>query len=80
MTNYTDQDKARMSYYYKELVEKFKLYPQSLPLRNGIAHIEKILGLPQTVSAIDPTKELDRLISEKKVEIKANISKKRRRM
>jgi hypothetical protein len=80
MTNYTDQDKARMSYYYKELVEKFKLYPQSLPLRNGIAHLEKVLGLPETVTAINPLKELDRLISEKKVEIKANVSKKQRRL
>jgi hypothetical protein len=78
MTEYTDQDKARMAYYYKEMVDKFKLYPQSLPLRNGIAHIEKVLGLPKTVTPIDPMKELDRLISEKKVELKTTDKNKRR--
>jgi hypothetical protein len=77
---YSKEDLDRYKYYYKEMVEKFKIHPQSLPLRNGIAHIEKVLGLPKTTSPIDPSKELDRLISEKKVEIKAKTSKKQRRM
>jgi hypothetical protein len=29
-----------------------------LALRNGIAHIRKVLGLPQTVTPIDPIKFL----------------------
>jgi hypothetical protein len=80
MDDYTEEDKARMRYYYKEMVEKLKLYPQSFPLRNGIAYLEKVLGLPKTIAPIDPMKELDRLTAEKKVEIRANKSKKQRRM
>jgi hypothetical protein len=69
-----------MKYYYAEMVEKFKIYQNSLPLRNGIAHIEKVLGLPKTTAPIDPTKELDRLIAQKRTEIRADKSKKQRRL
>jgi hypothetical protein len=56
--DYSQQDLARMKYYLPELEEKFKQNPRSLVLRNGIAHIRKVLGLPQTVTPIDPIKFL----------------------
>jgi hypothetical protein len=59
--DYTEQDKSRMRYYYKELTEKFKKHPQSLVLRNGIAHIEKVLNLPNTTTSVDPIKYLNKL-------------------
>jgi hypothetical protein len=56
--DYTEQDKSRMRYYYKELQEKFQKHPESLVLRNGIAHIEKVLNLPTTTTSVDPLKHL----------------------
>jgi hypothetical protein len=52
--DYSSQDLARMRYYLPELEEKFQKNPRSLILRNGIAHIREVLGLPRTVSRIDP--------------------------
>jgi hypothetical protein len=56
--NYTKQDLSRMRYYLPELEALFEKNPKSFPLRNGIAHIRSILGLPQTVTPIDPLKTL----------------------
>jgi hypothetical protein len=56
--DYSEQDLSRMRYFLPELEEKFKQNPRSLVLRNGIAHIRKVLGLPQTVTPIDPIKFL----------------------
>jgi hypothetical protein len=52
--DYSETDLKRMRYYLPELEEKFKQNPRSLVLRNGIAHIREVLGLPKTVSPIDP--------------------------
>jgi hypothetical protein len=52
--DYSETDLKRMRYFLPELEEKFKQNPRSLVLRNGIAHIREILGLPKTVSPIDP--------------------------
>lgn len=60
---YTEQDKSRMRYYLRELEDKFVKYPQSLPLRNGIAHIRKVLGLPKTIDSIDPVEAIEREMS-----------------
>jgi hypothetical protein len=68
--NYTKQDLARMRYYLPELEALFEKNPKSFPLRNGIARIREILGLPQTVTPIDPAKalseDLERLKEERK--------------
>jgi hypothetical protein len=56
--DYSQQDLARMRYYLPELEAMFAKNPKSFPLRNGIAHIRKVLGLPQTVTPIDPLKAL----------------------
>jgi hypothetical protein len=56
--DYSKQDLARMRYFLPELEEKFKKNPRSLVLRNGIAHIREVLGLPKTISPIDPMKFL----------------------
>jgi hypothetical protein len=56
--DYTKQDLARMRYYLPELEGLFEKNPESFPLRNGIAHIRNVLGLPQTVTPIDPLKAL----------------------
>jgi hypothetical protein len=56
--DYSETDLKRMRYYLPELEEKFRQNPRSLVLRNGIAHIRKVLGLPQTVTPIDPLKFL----------------------
>jgi hypothetical protein len=56
--DYSQQDLARMRYYLPELEEKFRQNPRSLVLRNGIAHIREVLGMPKTVSRIDPLKFL----------------------
>lgn len=61
MSVYTEQDLSSMRYYLKELKDKYQRHPQSLCLRNGIAHIEQVLGLPPTVTAIDPLKFIDKL-------------------
>lgn len=61
--NYTKQDVARLKYYLKEMEAKFIQYPQSITLKNGIAHIRKVLGLPKTVDPIDPVKAIEREIS-----------------
>jgi hypothetical protein len=50
-----------MKYYYPELVEMLRLNPASVVLRNGVAHIEEVLGLPKTVDKIDPLLEAERL-------------------
>jgi hypothetical protein len=52
--DYTEIQLKRFKYYLPELEAKFKENPKSLTLRNGIAHIRKTLGLPETVAAIDP--------------------------
>jgi hypothetical protein len=54
--DYSQQDLARMRYYLPELEAMFEKNPKSFPLRNGIAYIRKVLGLPQTVTPIDPLK------------------------
>lgn len=59
-SNYTEQDRSRMRYYLKSMEEKFIKHPQSYTLRNGIAHIRKVLGLPKTVDPIDPVKAIER--------------------
>jgi hypothetical protein len=51
---YSEKDLKRMRYYLPELEEKFRQNPRSLVLRNGIAHIREVLGLPKTISRIDP--------------------------
>jgi hypothetical protein len=66
MSNYyTDQDKSRMRYYLREMESKFELYPQSLPLQNGIAHIRSVIGLPKTVEKVDPIKQIGQMLDEK---------------
>lgn len=62
-SNYTEQDKTRMKYYLKEMENKFIQFPQSYTLRNGIAHIRKVLGLPKTVDPIDPVKAIEKEIT-----------------
>jgi hypothetical protein len=57
---YTEQDKSRMKYFYKEMAEKLKLHPRSLPLINGMAHIERVCGLPQVTVPVDPLAEIDK--------------------
>jgi hypothetical protein len=52
--DYSENDLARMRYYLPELEALFKKNPKSFPLRNGIAYIREVLGLPKTVSPIDP--------------------------
>lgn len=59
--NYSEADKSRMHYYLKEMREKLQKHPQSLCLINGLAYIEKVLGLPKTVTAIDPISVLKEL-------------------
>lgn len=61
MNHYTPEDLARMKYYLAELEDKYVSCPNSLCLRNGIAEIRKRLGLPATVSPIDPLAEIDNL-------------------
>jgi hypothetical protein len=56
---YSETDLARMRYYLPELEAKHKQHPNSLPLRNGIAHIRNVLGLPETVKPVDVEKFLD---------------------
>lgn len=58
-TNYTDKDRDRMRYYLKEMEEKFKTYPNSLTLRNGIARVRQILHMPVTVTSIDTIAWID---------------------
>jgi hypothetical protein len=48
----TDID--RMKYYYKELADLAVKYPNSLCVRNGMVHIEKVCGLPKVTKPIDP--------------------------
>jgi hypothetical protein len=67
MTNnadYTEEDKSRMRYYLKEMESKFERYPESLTLRNGIAHIRSILGLPKTIDKIDPMRHINQLMQQ----------------
>jgi hypothetical protein len=65
MNYYTEQDKSRMKYYLKEMESKFEIYPESLPLRNGICHIRSVLGLPKTVEKVDPIKQISQMVDEK---------------
>ena len=52
--DYSEADKSRMRYFYKEMQDKLNKHPNSLCLINGLSHIERVLGLPKTVTAIDP--------------------------
>jgi hypothetical protein len=57
---YSKEDLDRYKYYYKEMADLRKRYPNSLPLRNGMAHIEKVCGLPQVTTSVDPIAEIDK--------------------
>jgi hypothetical protein len=59
--DYDSKAISRMKYYLPELEAMLIKHPNSLSLINGIAHIRKILGLPQTVEAIDPLRFIDEL-------------------
>ena len=59
--HYSDEDRSRMKYYLAEMEDKYVSCPTSLCLRNGIAEIRKRLGLPATVTPIDPLAEIDNL-------------------
>lgn len=69
-TDYTQQDLSRMRYYLVDMEEKFKKYPQSLALRNGIAHIRNVLGMERTVEPIDPFRYIDDLTEKAMLERK----------
>jgi hypothetical protein len=53
MEDYQKSDKSRMRYWLKELKEKFAKNPESLTLRNGIARIEEILEIQNSVRPVD---------------------------
>lgn len=55
----TGYNLSKLRYDLYDLEQLYIKYPQSLPLRNGIARIREILGMPQTVEAIDPVLFLD---------------------
>jgi hypothetical protein len=66
MSNYYSyQDKSRMAYYLKEMESKFEKYPESLCLRNGIAYIRSVLGLPKTIDKVDSIKQISQMLDEK---------------
>ena len=60
--NYSSEELARMRYYLKEMEDKFSRCPNSFVLRNGIARVREILGLPKTVTRHDPGSFLDNLM------------------
>lgn len=57
----TEQDRSRMTYYLRELKEKFNKYPDSLPLRNGIIALQDRLGLRRSFSQVDPIEFINTL-------------------
>jgi hypothetical protein len=66
--DYSTTDLARLRYRLPELEALLKVHPNSLPLRNGIAHIRSVLGLPSTVEAVDPIAYLDVATALKRLE------------
>lgn len=55
---YTPADRKRMTASLKGLENLYTKSPKSLALRNGIAHIRKVLNLPVTVTPHDPFEAL----------------------
>lgn len=71
--DYSPEDIQRMRDSYPKLVYLLKEHPNSLPLNNGIAHIEKVLGMKTTVKSVDFSVELDRLIAEEKAKLEKEV-------
>lgn len=57
----SEQDRSRMTYYLRELKEKFNKHPDSLCLRDGIIALEDRLGLRRSISPVDPIEFIDTL-------------------
>lgn len=74
MGDYTEKDIARMKYYYKEMKTLRDIYPKSLPLINGMAHIEKVCGLEQVTQSVDFSEKLNQAIALAKVKLEDDIN------
>ncbi len=55
------KERSRMTFYLKELRDKFNQHPDSLCIRNGIIALEDRLGLRRSISPVDPIQFIDTL-------------------